>query len=142
MAMKDSGKGKLQGLRRTVKKSIRFLSRRYIWSGLFVGFLWAFAAPFALTMFLASFQNLPSQAIWIFFFPLESSLLLTQWIVDLGLVDLVSWTLILWIVSIFLSMFLGVVFTYCVHRARVWRSTRRQATSPKVDETALLHKRS
>lgn len=121
---KDSKKGKFQRLKGAIKKFTNFFGRRHIWSGLLAGFLWAFSAPFVLTAFLSSFQNLPEETIWIFFFPLESSYWLTRWITDLELVDPPLWAFILWIVSVFVGMFLGVVFTYSIHRIRVWRRTR------------------
>ena len=70
---KDSKKGKLQRLKGIIKKFTSFIGRRHIWSGLLAGFLWAFPAPFLLTAFLSSFQNLPEVAKWIFFLPLELS---------------------------------------------------------------------
>ena len=120
----DSEIGRLQRLKGIIKKFTDFLSRRYIWSGLLAGFLWAFSAPFLLTVFSSFFQNLPEKAIWILFFPLESSYWLTYWIQDLELVDPFSWIFILLIMSVFVGMFLGVVFTYSIHRIRVWRRGR------------------
>jgi hypothetical protein len=121
---KDLKKGKFQRLKEAIKKFTNFIGRRHIWSGLLAGFLWAFPAPFLLTAFSPSFQSLPEETIWIFFFPLESSYWLTRWITDLELVDPPLWAFILWIVSVFVGMFLGVVFTYSIHRIRVWRRTR------------------
>jgi hypothetical protein len=118
---KDLKKGRLQQLKGSFRKLTSFLGRRYIWSGLFAGFLWAFPAPFVLTA-SSSFRNFPPEAIWILFFPLQSSFQLTGWIMDLELVDVVSRALIVWILSVFVGMFLGVVFTYSIHRIRVWRS--------------------
>ena len=119
---KDLKKGKFQRLKEAIKKFTIFFSRRHIWSGLLAGFLWAFSAPFVLTAFLSSFQNLPEEALWIFFFPLKSSLELTYRVVDLEHADPGVWIL-LWIMSVFFGMFLGVVFTYSIHRIRVWRRT-------------------
>jgi len=124
LVSKDSKKGKLQQLKGAIKKFTNFFGRRHIWSGLLAGFLWTFPVPFLLTAFLPSFESLPEEAIWIFFFPLQSSFLLTRWIIDLELTDIVSWTLIVWVLSVFVGMFLGVVFTYSIHRIRVWRRTR------------------
>ena len=124
LVWKDSEIGRFQQLKGIIKKFTGFLSRRYIWSGLLAGFLWAFSAPFLLSVFFSFFENLPEKAIWILFFPLELSDWLTQWILDLGFVDPVSWIFILLIVSLFVGMFLGVVFTYSVHRIRVWRRGR------------------
>ena len=120
---KDSKKGRLQRLKGIIKKFTNFLGRRHIWSGLLAGFLWAFSAPFLLTAFLSSFQILPEEAKWIFFFPLKSSLELTYRVVDLEHADPGVWIL-LWIVSVFVGMFLVVDFTYSIHRIRVWRRTR------------------
>jgi hypothetical protein len=47
--------------------------------------------------------------------------LLTQWVLDLGLADPGPWATMVLTVSMFIGMFLGVVFTYCIHRIRVWR---------------------
>jgi len=119
LVKKGPKKSKLQRLKGFIKKTINFLSRPHIWSGLLAGFLWAFFGPVVLTVFSLSFQNFSEEAMWIFFFPLKSLILLTQWVGDLT-VDPIT----LWIVSIFVGMFLGVVFTFCVHRIRVWRRTR------------------
>jgi hypothetical protein len=102
-----------------IKKLASFFSRRHIWSGLLAGFLWAFPAPFVLTAFSQSFQSLPEEAMWIFFFPLESSFTLLDWIVGAVSIDPV----LLWIVSVVVGMFLGAVFTYSIHWIRVWRRT-------------------
>ena len=113
---KDSKKGKFQRLKEAIKKFTNFFSRRHIWSGLLAGFLWAFSAPFL----LIAFQNLPEEALWIFFFPIKSSFTLMDWILGRDIIDPV----LLWIVSVFVGMFLGVVFTYSIHRIRVWRRMR------------------
>jgi len=107
-------------LKEIMKRFVDFLGRRYIWSGLLAGFLWTFPMPFVLTVFLSSFQNLPEEAMWILFFPFKLSFLLTDWMMKSELVDPISWTLILWIMSVFVGMFIGVVFTYNVHLIRVW----------------------
>jgi hypothetical protein len=120
LAGEDSKKGKLQRLKGAIKGFTSFLGRRHIWSGLLAGFLWAFSAPFVLTAFSPSFQSLPEEALWIFFFPLKSSFTLMDWVAGPDTIDPVS----LWIVSVFVGMFLGVVFTYSIHRIRVWRRTR------------------
>jgi ABC-type glycerol-3-phosphate transport system permease component len=120
---KDSKKGKLQRLKGIIKKFTNFFGRRHIWSGLLAGFLWAFSAPFLLTAFLSSFQILPEEAKWIFFLPLKSSLELTYRVVDLEHAGSGVWILV-WIMSVFVGMLLGVVFTYSIHRIRVWRRTR------------------
>jgi hypothetical protein len=117
---KDSKKGRLQRLKEAIKEFTDFFGRRHIWSGLLAGFLWAFSAPFVLTAFSPSFQGFPQEAIWVFFFPLKSSFTLMDWIVGPDAIDPV----LLWIVSVFVGMFLGVVFTYSIHWIRVWRRTR------------------
>jgi hypothetical protein len=119
LAGKDSKKGKFQRLKGAIKKFTNFFGRRHIWSGLLAGFIWTFSAPFVLTAFSPSFQNFPEEALWIFFFPLKSSLTLMDWIGGPDIID----PLLLWIVSVFVGMFLGVVFTYSIHRIRVWRRT-------------------
>jgi len=124
MVRKEVKKQKLLRLKQCMKKFVNFLSRRHIWSGLLAGFLWAFSAPFIITAFFESLQNIPQRAIWILFFPLMLSELLTRWMVNLELVDQLSWSFILWVVSIFVGMFLGVFFTCGVHRIRVWRKAR------------------
>jgi hypothetical protein len=98
---KDSKKGKFQRLKGAIKKFTGFFGRRHIWSGLLAGFLWAFSAPFVLTAFSPSFQSLPEEAIWIFFFPLKSSFTLMDWIGGPDIIDPV----LLWIVSVFVGMF-------------------------------------
>jgi hypothetical protein len=120
LAGKDSKKGKLQRLKGAIKEFTIFFGRRHIWSGLLAGFLWAFSAPFVLTAFLSSFQGFPQEAIWVFFFPLKSSFTLMDWIGGPDAID----PFLLWIVSMFVGMFLGVVSTYSIHRIRVWRRTR------------------
>lgn len=138
MVKKVVKKGKLLRLKQSIKRIVNFLSRRYIWSGLLVGFVWSFPAPFLIAAFLEFFQNLPEEAIWIIFFPLWLSNLLTQWMVNLELVDPPFWSLILWAVSIFAGMFLGVVFTYGIHRIRVWRRTPRKKHNLKTSHVTAL----
>jgi hypothetical protein len=116
---KDLKKGKFQRLKGAIKKFTDFFGRRHIWSGLLAGFLWAFPAPIVLSVYFKTLQTLPEIAIWIFFFPLKSSFQLMSWIVGPELDPV-----LLWIVSVFVGMFLGVVFTYSIHRIRVWRRTR------------------
>jgi hypothetical protein len=118
-------KRKVRSLKGIIKKVASFLGRRHIWSGLLVGFLWTFSMPFVLTAFPASFQNFSEEAIWIFFFPLKLSFLLTEWMIKLELVNPVSWTFILWITSIFLGMLVGVAFTYSFHLIRVCKGKAR-----------------
>ena len=120
---KDSKKGKFQRLKGAIKKFTDFFGRRHIWSGLLAGFLWAFSAPFLLTAFSPFFESLPKEVLWVFLFPLKSSFELTYRVVDLEHADSGVWILV-WIVSVFVGMFLGVVFTYSIHRIRVWRRTR------------------
>ncbi len=124
MVKKVAKKGRLLWLKQSIIRIGNFLSRPYIWSGLFVGFVWSFPAPFLITAFFEFFRNLPEAAIWIIFFPLWLSDLLTRWMIDLELVDPLLGSLILWAVSILAGMFLGVVFTYGIHRIRIWRRTR------------------
>jgi hypothetical protein len=119
---KDSKKEKFQRLKGAIKKFTNFFGRRHIWSGLLAGFLWAFSAPFVLTAFSPLFESLPEEALWVFLFPLKSSFELTYRVVDLEQADPGVW-ISLWIMSMFVGMFLGVVFTYSIHRIRVWRST-------------------
>jgi FtsH-binding integral membrane protein len=117
---KGSKKGKkvrFQRTKRVVRKFTNFFGRRHIWSGLLAGFLWAFSVPFVITAFLPFFNNLSEEVKWILFFPLESSLTLMAWVLGPSSVDAV----LLWILSVFVGMFLGVVFTYSIHRIRVWR---------------------
>ena len=123
LADKGSKKEKrvrFQRVKRAVRKFTNFFGRRHIWSGLLAGFLWASSAPFILTA-APSFKNSPEVVLWILFFPLESSYSLTWWIAELGLVDSFGWTFIVLIASVFVGMFIGVVFTYSIHRIRVWR---------------------
>ena len=120
MVKKKAKTSKLQRLKGAITKFLNFLSRRYIWSGLLAGFLWSFPAPFIITIFFSTFQNLPQEALWIIFFPLEASFQLTKWIVNLELADPSIW-IILWFVSILIGIFSGVTFTYSIHRIRVWK---------------------
>jgi len=119
-----SEKGKLQRFKEIFKGIIAFLKRWYVWSGLLIGFLWAFPAPFVLELF-DFFKELPQLALWIIFLPLQLSFQLTHWIVDLEFADPVSWILILWIISVLIGMSLGVAFMYFIHRIRNWRNTRK-----------------
>jgi phosphotransferase system glucose/maltose/N-acetylglucosamine-specific IIC component len=42
----------------------------------------------------------------------------------LELVDPSSWILILWLVSILIGTFLGVTFTYTIHKFHVWKKEK------------------
>jgi len=111
---KNSKKGKFQRLKGAIKKFTDFFGRRHIWSGLLAGFLWAFPAPFLITAFLPVLQSLPEVARWIFFFPLFLTYSLMPQVLGL----------MIWVVSVFVGMILGVVCTYSIHRIRIWRRTR------------------
>ncbi len=119
MVGKESKRQKLPRL----KQFISFLSKRHVLLGLLTGFVWAFSAPFIITSF-RFLQDLPQEAKWVLFFPLHLSYLLTTWMVNLELVDPLSWSLIIWIISIFVGMFSGAVFSHSVNRIRVWRRAR------------------
>jgi hypothetical protein len=127
LVKKKGNKYRLQSLKGAIMKFLNFLGKRYIWSGLLAGFLWSFSAPFILTIFSSTFQNLPPEVIWIIFFPLTASLPLTQWILNSELVDPSSW-LILWFVSVLIGTFLGATFTYSIHRILIWK---KQSTNKK-----------
>ena len=99
-----------------------FLGRRYIWSGLIIGFLWSFFTPFVLTIFLQAFLTLSENVKWILFFPLKLSFIMTEGIINLDLIDPTSWIFILWITSILVGMFVCVIITYIIHLIFVWRT--------------------
>ncbi|MDH5450259.1 MAG: hypothetical protein OEX77_05055 [Candidatus Bathyarchaeota archaeon] len=124
MVKKEAENGTLQSLKGIMKKVANFLYKRHIWPGLLAGFLWTFPVPFVLTAFIETFQNFSEEAVWILFFPLKISFVLTEWMMKLEIVDPVSWTIILWITSILVGMFSGVVFTYSIHLVRVRMGTR------------------
>jgi ABC-type glycerol-3-phosphate transport system permease component len=120
---KKEKKERFQRIKGPIKKFARFIGRRHIWSGLLAGFLWAFSAPFLVTA-SPSVLDLPEAAKWILFFPLELSFWSTEWVPSSGFADISSWAIMVLTVSIFVGMFLGVVFTYSIHRVRVWRRMR------------------
>jgi hypothetical protein len=93
-----------------IRRFAELLGKRYIWSGLLLGFLWSFPAPIVISIYLETFRALPDIANWIFFFPLQSSFQL------IGSGD----PLFLWIFSVFVGMFIGAVFTYCIHLVYNW----------------------
>jgi hypothetical protein len=90
---------------------------------LLAGFLWSFPAPLLLSASLEFFQGLPEVAKWMLFFPLEWTFWLLQ-VLGLGFDDIGMWGFMIWIASVFVGMFVGVVCTYCIHRIRVWRRSR------------------
>jgi hypothetical protein len=117
---KQEKKGTFHRVTGAVRKFFNFLGRRHIWPGLLVGFLWSFPAPFLLSASLEFFQGLPEFAKWILFFPLEWTFWAMQ-VLGLGFDDVGMWGIMIWIASVFVGMFVGVVCTYCIHRIRVWR---------------------
>jgi hypothetical protein len=121
LAEKDSKKEKkirFQRARKVIGKFMNFLGRRHIWSGLLAGFLWAFPEPFVLYTLHSANWNLSLEALWIFFFPITSSLYLLSSIMDTQqYVDAV----VLWGLSMIIGMIIGVAVTYSIHRIRVWR---------------------
>ena len=116
---REAENGALGSLKGIMKKVANILYKRHIWPGLLAGFLWTFPVPFVLTAFIESFRNFSEEVRWILFFPLKLSFVLTEWMMNLELVDPVSWTIILWITSVLVGMFSGVVFTYSIHLIRV-----------------------
>ncbi|MGB9671644.1 MAG: hypothetical protein ACPL0C_04880 [Candidatus Bathyarchaeales archaeon] len=103
-------------LMNTFKSLIRLLGKRYIWSGLLLGFVWSFSTPFILTIFQESLQQFPQEAIYALFFPMASALYILSAIAGPeGYVD----PLLLWSLSIIIGVIIGVIITYCAHLVHI-----------------------
>ncbi len=118
MVEKKSKKGVLQRLWSVIKGFVNFLTRPYIWSGLLIGFIWSFPAPFILYTFASTLSNFPQEVRWALFFPITSSL---QLMYRLGLArpDGDFDIFLLWGLSIIIGMIIGVAITYSIHRIRL-----------------------
>jgi hypothetical protein len=114
LAKGNTEKQKSQGFKSHIKGFFNFLSRRYVWSGLLAGIIWMFSALFVSTVF-----SLPRGVVQVLFFPVII-ITIAVWIVGIGPIDVFP----LLTIAMFLSMFLGVIFTYFVHRILTWRKLR------------------
>jgi hypothetical protein len=112
---RKSRKGKeiLERLKKPICRIRDFLSRRYVWLSLTVGFLWILSIPFILTLFQGFLGDTIEQFNWIFqtfYFPLTLSIYL--------LVDIVPTEM--WIVfygfAFVISMPVCLCIAYVIHR--------------------------
>lgn len=93
------------------KALLRILSKRYMWTGLVLGFIWSFSTPFILTAFKESLRQFPQEAINILFFPL---MLTFQMLILISGPENIDW-LLLWGLSIIIGIITGVIITYSIH---------------------------
>lgn len=113
---KSSKESKLKVTWNRVKNFFEFFGRTYVWSGILLGFLWLFLSPIVMTVGRDWFLNCPEVVIAFLFFPLWLSMkimpnpLSTLW----------------WITSLVVSIAVSLMFTYSVHRLRVWRKHQRE----------------
>jgi len=106
----------------TFKFLTMLLRKRYIWSGLLLGFVWSFSTPFILTAFQESLRQFPQEAIYVLFFPMALALHTISSIVGLeGYID----PILLWGFSIIIGMIIGVIITYFAHLIHVLLKTKK-----------------
>ena len=91
----------------------RFLSKRYVWVGLLLGFLWMFPAPFLIFMFLDWFQS--QQNAWMIFFPLYFSLSIFELFGSLEAAES-GGILAVWVTATVIGMLFGLVVGFVIHR--------------------------
>lgn len=108
-------KGVLGRLKKPIRRIRDFLSHRYVWLSMTVGFLWILSIPFILTLFQGFLGDTIEQFNWIFqtiYFPLTLSIYL--------LVDIVPTEM--WIVfygfAFVISMPLCLCIAYVIHKVR------------------------
>jgi len=107
---------RLQMLGKVIRKAKGFLSQRYVWLSLTVGFLWMLSFPFILTILQGIWGDYIERFAWIFqvtFFPLKLSLLIFAdatvpgvWMVMYGF-------------SFVISMLFCLSVAYIIHRVRI-----------------------
>lgn len=97
-----------------------FLSKRYVWIGLLLGFLWVFPAPFVLFTFLDWFKS--QQNAWMIFFPLRLSMFIFELFVSLEATG-AGGVFAVWIVATVIGMLLGLAAGYVVHK--LWVRNKR-----------------
>ncbi|MEA2090308.1 MAG: hypothetical protein U9O89_06095 [Thermoproteota archaeon] len=97
-----------------------FLSKRYVWIGLLLGFLWMFPAPFVLYTFLDWFKS--QQNAWIIFFPLRLSTFIFELFVSLKAAG-PGGVFAVWMVATVIGMLLGLAAGYVVRK--LWLRSKR-----------------
>lgn len=90
-----------------------FLSKRYVWIGLLLGFLWMFPAPFVLYTFIDWFKG--QQNAWMIFFPLHVAMFIFELFVSLEAAGS-GGVFAIWIVATVIGMLLCLTVTYLVHK--------------------------
>lgn len=107
---------RLQMLGKVIRKAKGFLSQRYVWLSLTVGFLWMLSLPFILTILQGIWGDYIERFAWIFqvtFFPLNLSLLIFADATVPGV-----W-MIMYGFSFVISMLFCLSVAYIIHRVRI-----------------------
>jgi hypothetical protein len=105
-----------KGLARLVRKVKAFLSQRFVWLSLTVGFLWMLSVPFILTPLLEVLSDNLNQFAWIFqtaFFPFTFSLYLLS-----DIVPSETW-IVIYASSFVISVLFCLSVAYVIHRVRI-----------------------
>jgi len=113
---------RLQTLRKVVHKVKGFLSQRYVWLSLTVGFLWMLSIPFILTIIQEIWGDYIERFAWIFqvtFFPLKLSLLIFA---DATVPEV--W-MIVYGFSFVISMLFCLSVAYVIHRIHIKKHVKR-----------------
>ena len=108
--------GELQTLRKLMRRIKGFLSQRYVWLSLTVGFLWMLSVPIILTILQGVLGDYAQDFTWIFglvFFPFTLS---SMAITDMSVSS--SWVMIYGF-SFVISMLFCLCIAYVFHEVRI-----------------------
>ena len=111
--------GTLQTLKKPMRRVKGFLSQRYVWLSLTVGFLWMLSVPFILTILQGILGDSIQDFTWIFglvFFPFTLSSMIFDVFVSGG------WAMIYGF-SFVISMLFCFCAAYVIHEVRIHRKS-------------------
>jgi len=115
--------GKLQTLKKLMRRVKGFLSQRYVWLSLTVGFLWMLSIPIILTILQGVLGDSIQDFTWIFglvFFPFTlSSMIITD-------VSVSSAWVMIYGFSFVISMLFCFCVAYVIHEVRIHRKSHAQ----------------
>jgi len=111
--------GKLQPLKKLIRRAKGFLSQRYVWLSLTVGFLWMLSVPIIGTILQGAFGYSIQDFTWIFglvFFPFMLSAMIFEVFASSA-----------WIMIYGFSFVISMLFCFCVayviHEVRIHRKS-------------------